>query len=242
MRSDPTGRVGTLTVWGSLVSPSHPPAFCSLRGAGWEGGQGNLTGPSGPGMVPPKVSCALRQPAQWGTAQGGTVAQEWQLLPLGLGSHHRDPRPLRGPPAKGDGHPPRSQLLSPSSPPGSLCAGRLRHQLPRACDGFRCQKVPLIPWWWRPCLCSPAFSPLGVGGAGLGCPRGGFGGPHLSRRKVGSCRSEWGMGAPRWGARMGPWFSKGAAAQVCGPLRGRSRVGSALCLGNSAASAVVPAV
>ena len=49
------------------------------------------------------------------------------------------------------------------------------------------------------------------------------------------------MGASRWGYRRGPGFSRGAAAQVCGPLQGRSRVGSALLSGNSAASAVVPA-
>ena len=41
---------------------------------------------------------------------------------------------------------PGSQLLSPRAPPGSLCAEGPRHPLPRACDGFRCQKVPLIPW------------------------------------------------------------------------------------------------
>ena len=49
------------------------------------------------------------------------------------------------------------------------------------------------------------------------------------------------MGASWWGARRGPGFSRGAAAQVCGPLQGRSRVGSALRSGNSAASAVIPA-
>lgn len=34
-----------------------------------------------------------------------------------------------------------------------------------------------------------------------------------------------GWDAPRWGARRGPWFSRGLQLRVCGPLRGRSRVG-----------------
>lgn len=90
----PTGRLDTLTVWESLVSPliRQPSVLCEEQA-----GRGTRAAPLGPLAL---VQSPQRCHGPCASRHGGAPPREarWprsgRLLPPGLRSHHRAPRPL----------------------------------------------------------------------------------------------------------------------------------------------------
>lgn len=74
------------------------------------------------------------------------MAQEWQLLPPGLGSHHRDPRPLRAATSKEGRSPsPVPAVLTQFSSREPLCGGtHARCHGPVTGSGVRSPSDPVV--------------------------------------------------------------------------------------------------